>query len=132
MIFVILCSTFFISSWFNATVRAYWKHSLSFYWWNLLVFFFCFSSNQENLYKIHLNLDLFYDIYNTITEHNRRQSHYLSLIPNYFDIYLLVNQKSSFITASASSLIMISMLSLFEWLHALHHYLWRNKVICYC
>ena len=31
---------------------------------------FCFLSNQENLYVIHHNLDLFYDIYNTINEHN--------------------------------------------------------------
>ena len=36
--------------------------------------------------------DLFYDIYNTITEHNQRQTHYLSLILNfhwfYFDTYV--------------------------------------------
>ena len=27
--------------------------------------------------------DLFYDIYNTITEHSQRQTHYLSLILNF-------------------------------------------------
>ena len=36
---------------------------------------------------IHSDSDLFYDFYNTITEYNQRQTHYLSLIPNYFDIY---------------------------------------------
>ena len=30
--------------------------------------------------------DLFYDIYNTINEHNRRQTHYRSSILNYFAI----------------------------------------------
>ena len=35
------------------------------------------------------NSDLFYDIYNKITEHNQFSVpfRYLSLIPNYFDIY---------------------------------------------
>ena len=42
-----------------------------FYWYDLLLLF-CFLSNQENLYMISHNLDLFYDIYNTITGHNRR------------------------------------------------------------
>ena len=62
---------------------------------------------------IHHNLDLFYDIYNTINENNQRQTHYLSLIPNYFDIYFYWIKKF-FITSSVSSLFMISMLSLFE------------------
>ena len=31
-----------------------------------------FSSNQENLDMIHYDKDLFYDIYNTITEHNQK------------------------------------------------------------
>ena len=46
----------------------------------------CCLSNQENWYMIHYNSDLFYDIYNTINEHNWRQTHYLSSILNYFDI----------------------------------------------
>ena len=49
--------------------------------------FFCFLSNQENLHMIHRNSDLFYDIYNTINEDNGRQTHYLSSILTYFDIY---------------------------------------------
>ena len=36
-----------------------------FYWYNLLLHF-CFLSNQDNLYMIHCNLGLLYDIYNTI------------------------------------------------------------------
>ena len=62
------------------------------------------------------NLDLFYNIYNNITEHNRRQNHYLSSIVNYFDIYFHVNQKVFFIISSASSSIIIFMLSCFEWI----------------
>ena len=50
--------------------------------------FFCFFSKQENSYMIHYDLDSFYDIFNTITEHNLRQNHYLSSILNYFDIYI--------------------------------------------
>ena len=37
---------------------------------------------------IHHDSDLFYGIYNTINEDNRRQTNYLSsILPNYFDIY---------------------------------------------
>ena len=46
-----------------------------------------FLSNQDNLYMIHHNSDLFYDIYNAINEHNQKQTHYFSSIPNYFNIY---------------------------------------------
>ena len=49
-----------------------------------------------------------------MNEHNRRQTHYLALILKCFDIYFLSESKSSFITSSVSSFIMISMLSLFE------------------
>ena len=31
---------------------------------------FLFLSNQENEYMIHHDLDLFYDIYNTVTKYN--------------------------------------------------------------
>ena len=51
---------------------------------------------------IHHNSNLLYDIYNTINEHNQRQN------------VLLIDLKISSITSSASSLIMISMISLFE------------------
>ena len=37
--------------------------------------------------------ELFHDIHNTINEHNQRQTHYLLLTLNYFDIYFSVNQK---------------------------------------
>ena len=68
------------------TVTAYWKHLLSI----LLIvffFFFCPLSNQENLYMIHHNFILFYDICNTINEHNQRETHYLPSIPNYFESF---------------------------------------------
>ena len=71
LIFVFLCGSFIISSQFYATFTAYWKHLLSF----LLIGFivaFLFLSSQENLDMIHLDKDLFYDIYNTITEHNQK------------------------------------------------------------
>ena len=82
----------FIYSWFNADVTAYWKHFLSFYWWSLLLLF-CFLSNLENLYMISNALDLFLDICDTTNEHKRKQTHYLSLVLNYFHAYFLVNQK---------------------------------------
>ena len=71
LIFVILSERFPISSGFNATVIAYWKHLLYFLLMEFTVAF-CFLSNQKNLYMIHHDSDLFYDIYNTINEHNRR------------------------------------------------------------
>ena len=40
-----------------------------FYLWELL-FLFCFLLNQESLYMIHHDSNLFYDICNTINEQN--------------------------------------------------------------
>ena len=58
------------------------------------VFCYLFLSNQENLYMINHDSDLFYDIYNAINEHIGRQTHYLLLIlPNYFDICFIVISK---------------------------------------
>ena len=48
---------------------------------------FLFLSNQENLYLIHQNSGLFYDISNTRNEHDQIHTSSFSLIPNYFDIY---------------------------------------------
>ena len=61
LIFVILWRSLFISSWFDATVTAYWEHFLS---------FFVFYPIRRIRYIIHQYSDLFYDIYNAITEHN--------------------------------------------------------------
>ena len=61
LIFVILSEYYFISSWFNANVTAFWKYLLSFFRVDLLLLF-CFLFNQESLYIIHHNTDLFYDI----------------------------------------------------------------------
>ena len=42
---------------------------------------------------IYHDSDLFYETYNTITEHNQRKTHYLLSIRYYFDIYFQVNEK---------------------------------------
>ena len=81
-----------------------------------------FLSKQENPYIIYDNLDLSYDIYNTINDYNQRQNHYLLLIQKIFGT-ILSDVKCSFMTSSTSSFIMISMLSLLDVLHALDHYL---------
>ena len=49
---------------------------------------FLFFDQSREFVMIHHNLDLFCDIYNTIIENNRRQTHYFSSIVNYFDIYV--------------------------------------------
>ena len=61
LIFIFLYEFFPMSSWFNTSVAAYWKHLLSFL---LMVFIlaFCFLSNKENLYLIQHNSSLFHDI----------------------------------------------------------------------
>ena len=107
LIFVILSTWFPISSWFNAIVTAYCKHLLPF---SLTGFFvFLFWSNQENLYIIPNNLDLFYDIYNTIWSMWTWST--TNSLPSIFSsklIWCLLK------IDSALSLIMISMLSFSE------------------
>ena len=79
--FVILCGSFFISSWFNTTVTTFWKHLFTFLLIGFIVVFLSvylfvwFLSNQENLYMIHDDSGLFYGIYNTINEHNQIWNH---------------------------------------------------------
>ena len=70
--FVILCGSFVICSKFKTTTTAYSKQLLSFLLMGFIVVFLILF-NQENLYMIHHNSDLFYDIYNTINEHNRNK-----------------------------------------------------------
>ena len=85
--FVILCWSFLISSWFIATVTTYWKHLLSFYWYNLLLLFLLFIQPGESINDPQY-LDLFHDIYNTMNKYNQGQTDYLSSIfLYYFDIY---------------------------------------------
>ena len=93
------------------TVTAYWKFVLCFFIDRIYCCFFVFLSNQENLY-IHHNSNIFYNIYHTINEHNRRQTHYLSSVfPNHL---FRSDLKSFLIILSALSLIVTSLLSLFE------------------
>ena len=82
LFFVILCRSFFISSWFNTTVTGYLKHLISFLLIGFIVNYCCFLSNQENLNMIYHDLDSYYDNYNKVNEHNQRKSHYLLLILN--------------------------------------------------
>ena len=72
---------------------------------------------------IYHDIDLFYDMYNKISVHNPRQIDYVLLVQKIF----LSKSKSSFLTSSASSLILISMLSLFECI-----IYGRNKFILMC
>ena len=80
------CGSYLISSWFSAIVPAYWKHLLSFSSMRLTVAFL-FLSNQGNLYMIHHDSDLFYDIYNNINERDWRQTQYVDLITNFFLVF---------------------------------------------
>ena len=72
LISVILSECFPISSWFNATVTAYWKHFLSFLLIGLLLLFPFLVQSRESLYDPPRFRFSFYDICNTINEHNRR------------------------------------------------------------
>ena len=112
LIFAIPCGPFLISWWFNATVKTYWKHLLSFlltrfivaffypirriYIWStmILIYFMTFIIKYMNTIK-----------YEIITSHWFSQSNL---------IFFISQSKSSLITSSDLSLIMISMLSLFE------------------
>ena len=93
LIFVILCGSFFIFIWFITTGTVFWKNLLSFD----LLLLFCFLLSHESLYIFHHDWDLFYDIYNIITKHSWRQTHYFSAILSCFDIF----SRSSFIISSA-------------------------------
>ena len=103
LFFVILCRSFFISSWFNSTLTAYWKHLLSLLSIGFIVAFMFFIQSGD-LYTIHHNPDLFCDIYNAINEYNRIQTHYLPFFKNDFEISFWV------------------IYEIFLWLHMLHHH----------
>ena len=87
-----LCYSLWIFFLFPHNLTRLLQHIESIYYLFLLVAF-CILSNQGNQYMVCFDWDLFYDIYNTITEHNQRNSLYFSLSPNCFDIYFLGNQK---------------------------------------
>ena len=66
---------------------------------------FSLFSSQENLYMIHHDLDLFYDIYNSITEVKQRQTIYFLIL--FLNHEKVLYNFMCFITNA---------------LHALHHY----------
>ena len=77
LIFVILCGSFFISSWFNATVTGYWKYLLSFLLIGSIVsFLFCIQSGEFKYDSPRFRFILWH-YNNTISGHNWRQIHYL-------------------------------------------------------
>ena len=84
--------------WFNATVKAYWKHISSLFL-GFIVAYCCFllffSTIQENLYMIHLFSNLFFfGGGNTINQYYQEQTHFLSLILlNLFDHFVKEIQK---------------------------------------
>ena len=89
LIFVILCRSFLFLHDLTQLLQhiEYFLYiELVFYGWDLFELI-CFLSYHKNLYMIHHDLDFFHDIYNTINELNRTQTHYLSSILNHFNIY---------------------------------------------
>ena len=85
------------------------KHLLSFLLMELIAVFLFFLSDQENLNMIHHDSNIFDDIWNTIDV--------LPFIDFKLHWYLFLSKtKKLFITSFALSLIMISMLSLFEYI----------------
>ena len=85
LIFVTVCASFIISSWFNSTVTVYWKHLLSFLLMGFTVaFLFFYPIRRIYIWSKTIRTYLLRFI---ITDHNQRQTHYFSLIPSYFDVY---------------------------------------------
>ena len=68
LIFIIPFERFPVSTCLLLFIESNYQHI---YWLNLLLLFY-FLSNQENLYVIYHNLDLFYDNCNTIIQHDQR------------------------------------------------------------
>ena len=62
LIFDIVCRSFTVYSWFNASVTAYWKHVPSLFFKFIVALLFL--SSLENLFTIRHDSDIFYDICN--------------------------------------------------------------------
>ena len=104
---------------------------IDFFFTFLLMFFsllFCFLLNWENIHIIHLNYNLFFDMYNIINEYIYIQVLFIGFSHR---IWCLEKSdwKSYFITSFALSLIMISVLSFFECITCSSSMLFIN---CYC
>ena len=116
---------------FSVTVTAYWKHfSLLF---SQFIVNFCFLSNRRNPCIIQWNLDLIYDICNTMNQHNQIQIH-----KNCFSLVLLIffwylekrDSVSSSITLPVSFPNIVSLLS-FLICYTFSSVFRRHKVNCY-
>ena len=106
--------TFIVSSTFNVTVTAYWKHLLSFLLIEFVAASLFFIQTEESIYMIHHDWDLFYDIYNTINKHYQEKITTFHWFFQLILIFFFRDSKSSSITSSASSFMMILMLPLSE------------------
>ena len=102
------------------------------YWSDSLLLFYLLS-RRENLYMTHYDLDLFYDIYNTMNGHNRRQTRYLPWILNHFGIYFWLNQ-NVLLYKFICFIINYDFYVIIFWMHYILFLIicGRNKVICYC
>ena len=126
LIFIILCGPFLVFSWFNATVTAYGKCFISFV--DKIHCCFLVLSPIRTIYIWSTTTEIF----NTITEHNKRQNHYLSLIPNYFDIYF--NSIKKFVYDFICFITNYGFYVIAFWIHYMLFLIIcrRSKVICYC
>ena len=98
-------------SWFNTTVTAYWKHLLSFLLIGLIVAFLFFIQSGESTYNPpQFRFILWHLWYNKRTS---SKTNSLPFINSKLFSYLFLGESKSFFS-STSSLIIISMLSLFE------------------
>ena len=68
LIFDILCRFLLISSWFNTTVAAYWKHLSSSFFGFIVAFFFFIQSGESIYDSPHLTFILWHLQYNSWTE----------------------------------------------------------------
>ena len=89
--------------------------------------FFCFLSNQENLHMIYHDSDVFYDIIMNIIEDKLTTFCWFKVAV----MFIFSESKNYFITSSASSFIMIFMLSIFECITRSSS-LSMEEVISYC
>ena len=79
LIFDILWGSFLILLWFNASVTAYLKHSLSlFFGFNIASL--CFIQLGESIYDPPFYSNLFHEDYNTISQHFQKQIDSLSFL----------------------------------------------------
>ena len=88
---------------------------------------------SDSLFLFYFLSHLFYDIYNTMNGHNRRQTQYLPWILNYFGIYFWLNQ-NVLLYKFIYCIINYDFYVIIFWMHYTLFVIicGRNKVICCC